>query len=359
VKPLAYSIANCRRKPAAVLILALLALVALVACSGGSDNSTPEQASPTDAASQAGTAAASAADTQQPELAGPPFEADSAYAYIEKQLAFGPRVPNTAAHKRCAHWLVRKFEQFGAQVEVQQAQVRHHTGRLLNIKNIIASYNPQAQRRIMLSAHWDTRPLAEKAANPQRRDEPIPGANDGASGVAVLLEIARQLEKKAPNVGVDIFLWDAEDWGESGSRISETWCLGSQHWAQNPHKPGYSAAYGINLDMVGAKNATFLQEGYSRRYAQNIVDHVWSTAHALGHGDYFLFQREQTLTDDHYYINTMANIPMIDIIHTQPGRGLFFQHWHTHQDTIDKISRQTLQAVGETVLQVVYEEKPA
>lgn len=292
-----------------------------------------------------------------PRVAAPPFNADTAYGYIAQQLAFGPRVPNTPAHTQTAAWLSKTLQAFGAQVVVQQAPVKHYSGQILNIKNIIASYNPQASKRILLSAHWDTRPLADEDPNESRREQPIPGANDGGSGVGVLLEIARQLGQKQPNVGVDIFLWDAEDWGDPNGDET-TWALGAQHWAKNPHKAGYSAAYGIHLDMVGGKNAQFFQEPHSLQYAGNIVEKVWRQAQQLGYGNYFLFQQGRAVLDDHYFINTIAKIPTINIIDTRlAGDDLFFSHWHTHGDDLDKIDKTTLRAVGETVLAVLYNEQ--
>ena len=285
----------------------------------------------------------------------PDFNADSAYYHIEKQVSFGPRVPNSVAHKRCAEYLIEYFKFQGAKVTVQEAKVKDHVGNTLEIKNIIASYKPEAERRIMLSAHWDSRPRADEDSVKQHL--PIDGANDGASGVGVLMEIARQLKSVPPNIGVDIFLWDAEDGGISGN--NESWCLGSQYWAKNPHQPGYKAEYGINLDMVGAKNATFPKEQYSNMVAPNVVQKVWQTAHLLGHGAYFAMIDHGGITDDHYFIHRIAQIPYIDIIHIElsnQDRG-FFEHWHTHGDNITVINKSTLQAVGETVLSVVRSEK--
>lgn len=293
----------------------------------------------------------------QPVLAQvrvPDFQADSAYAYIEKQLAFGPRVPNTAGHTGCAQWLVTQFRAFGAEVSTQPAVVTAFDGTRLNMQNIIASYNPASRDRILLTAHWDTRPFAD--AGTERRNQPIPGANDGGSGVAVLLEIARQLSQQAPAIGVDIILWDAEDYGNP--ETADSYCLGSQYWASNKHKPGYSARYGINLDMVGASGATFLKEGNSMQYAGHVVSKVWSTAQRLGYGSYFSSQRANAVVDDHFYMATKGGIPTANIIDQRQGEG-FFPYWHTHQDDLQAISRETLKAVGQTVLEVVYREQPA
>lgn len=294
---------------------------------------------------------ASGADQATPPPANvPDFDADSAYAYIEKQLSFGPRVPNTAAHVACAQWLMAKLDSFGATVITQPAVVQAFDGTALNMVNIIGAYHPESQRRIMLSAHWDTRPFADE--DDERQDEPIPGANDGASGVAVLLEIARQFAQQDPGLGVDIVFWDAEDYGKS--EVRDSYCLGAQYWARNKHVPGYEAMWGINLDMVGAPNARFTREGQSMQYAPQVVDRVWRTASLLGYGQYFSSLRTDGIIDDHVYVSRLGGVPMIDII-DQPSGQRFFEHWHTHEDDLDAISRETLKAVGQTVLTVVYQ----
>ncbi|GAB4416323.1 MAG: M28 family peptidase [Bacteroidia bacterium] len=297
-------------------------------------------------------------DEKQPEtppeviIAVPAFEADSAYAYIERQLAFGPRVPNTPAHAACAAWLGEHLAAAGAQVTVQQATVRAFDGSLLEMRNIIAAFQPDQPRRIMLTAHWDTRPFADEDSS--RQGDPIPGANDGASGVAVLLEIARHLGVQPPQAGVDIILWDVEDYGKSD--VDNSYCLGSQYWARNKHRADYQAMYAINLDMVGAEGAYYTREGVSMQYASGVVEKVWSTARRLGHDAYFRSHRSDGLIDDHTYINLIAKIPAIDII-DRPEGARFFPHWHTHRDDLASISRETLRATGETVMSVVYYEK--
>ena len=283
----------------------------------------------------------------------PDFQEDSAYAYIEKQLSFGPRVPNSKGHIACANWLEKELRRLGAKVQLQPTEVIAYTGTRLYMQNIIASFNPTQKTRIMLSAHWDTRHIAE--ADSTRQDEAIPGANDGGSGVGVLLEIARLLGQEAPQIGVDIMLWDAEDYGDPDGNTQNSYCLGSQYWARNKHQPNYKAKYGINLDMVGAAGAAFYQEGQSRTYAPQVVSKVWQTAHRLGYGQYFPLQHSNPIVDDHLYINTIASIPTIDIIDQPSGEG-FFQYWHTHKDDLPAISKETLKAVGQTVLDVVYRE---
>ncbi len=284
----------------------------------------------------------------------PDFQQDSSFAWIEKQLSFGPRVPGTTGHQKCRDWIVQKLESYGAKVYVQKARIKTYNGKEIEISNIIAQYNVDKPKRIMLSAHWDTRPFADEDSINQSK--PIPGANDAASGVAVLIEIARILQNQSTHVGIDIFLWDAEDMGNSD--VEDSYCLGSQYWAKNRFPANYKAVYGINLDMVGAKNAQFPQEGVSAKFAKGVLDKVWQTAHQIGYGGYFIFQQSAPITDDHYYINKFAGIPMIDIIHKDITKDQFFDQWHTHADNLDVIDKNTLKAVGQTLLQVIYNESP-
>lgn len=289
----------------------------------------------------------------------PEFNADSAYYFVERQVAFGPRVPNTEAHRQAGQWLTKTMEGFADTVYLQQTRVRAYDGTILNIKNIIGVFRPEQRRRILLCAHWDSRPYADHDPDPEKHYTPIDGANDGASGVGVLLEVARLISKSQPNTGVDIIFFDAEDYGNhrfSDRPEQDNWALGSQHWARNPHRLDYNARFGILLDMVGAADATFKREGYSMLYAPNVVRKVWEIAHRLGYGHMFLNREGGYVTDDHYYINTIRNIPTINIIHQdQSTPHGFFPEWHTTGDTMDVINPFTLKAVGETVLRVVYE----
>lgn len=291
----------------------------------------------------------------------PGFDADSAYFYTGKQVSFGPRVPNSAAHKACASWLEGSLRRFTPHVTVQKAKLRASDGTMLDASNLIASFNPDLRSRVLLCAHWDSRPWADHDPDPGNRRKPIPGANDGASGVGVLLEIARQMSLHNPTAGVDIVLFDAEDYGdhqETYNHSDNSWCLGAQHWAANPHVPGYSARFGILLDMVGAENASFTMEGTSMYFAPDIMRKVWNTAARLGYESHFKTLKTGPLTDDHLYVNQIIGIPTIDIIDYNSNRDKgFFEHWHTVNDNMDNISRETLRAVGHTVMTVVYETK--
>jgi glutaminyl-peptide cyclotransferase len=303
------------------------------------------------------------AETEPAGVKAPEFNADSAYKFIAKQVAFGPRVPNTEPHKVTGDWIISKLKEYGAEVKVQEFQMRAYDGTMLNLRNIIASYNPEAGTRVMLAAHWDTRPYADKDVF--KENQPIDGANDGGSGVAVLLEIARTLQaaEQKPDVGVDFFFFDGEDYGQpDNSNLpyqDDTWCLGSQYWSSNKHNPNYTAKYGILLDMVGADNARFAREGTSLQYARNVVDKVWKAGNQLGYSDYFKYVNAPAITDDHSYINAIAKIPMIDIIEYNMSSidgDYFGDYHHRHSDSMSIISPKTLKAVGQTVLHVVYNE---
>lgn len=293
----------------------------------------------------------------------PDFDADSAYNYVKAQVDFGPRVPNTKEHKNCGEYLAGKLASLGAKVTNQYADLIAYDGSLLKGRNIIGSYNPETKKRVLLFAHWDTRPWADNDKDESKHHTPILGANDGASGVGVLLEIARQINKKAPSIGVDIIFFDAEDYGTpefyKGEHKEESWCLGTQYWANNPHVEGYNARFGILLDMVGGKGATFYKEGYSKQFAEPIVKKVWSKASSLGYNSYFINEDGGLVTDDHLFVNRIARIPCIDIIPTDMSsqEGGFGAFWHTTDDNMNIIDRSTLKAVGQTVLEVLYNEK--
>jgi len=306
-------------------------------------------------------------ETKQPErvVDVPASSADSAYFFVRKQVAFGPRVPNTEPHRRTGEYLVETLKRYGATVTVQEFQAQSFDGQKLNLRNIIASFFPDKQKRILLAAHWDTRPFADK--DKEKPNVPFDGANDGASGVGVMLEVARVLSTSAaPQVGVDIILFDGEDWGEyegteSAGKLpsgyKEWWCLGSQYWASHKHKSGYSAYYGILVDMVGANGAKFYREGHSLQYAPTIVDKVWKRAAKLGYSNVFVQQNAGAIVDDHVFVSTMGKIPMIDIVHYDPVIGFFGDFHHTQKDNMELINAETLRIVTDVVLNVVYYEE--
>lgn len=292
----------------------------------------------------------------------PTFDADSAYAYVANQVAFGPRVPNSEGHKACGDWLIDELKRHGAQLFIQDMVLTAYDGTKLDARNIIGSYNPDNKKRILLFAHWDTRPYADEEADASKHYTPIDGADDGASGVGVLLEIARQINQQDPGVGIDIIFFDAEDYGEpafSKTNKQDTWCLGSQFWAKKPHVANYRAEFGILLDMVGARNATFFKEGYSMYKAAPTVEKIWEAARNLGYGKYFINTNGSAITDDHIYVQKGRGIPCVDIIYTNDGQGEslshgFGPHWHTLNDNMSNIDPATLKAAGQTVLDVIY-----
>jgi len=289
----------------------------------------------------------------------PAFNQDSAYQYVAKQVSFGSRVPNTAAHRACGDFLIQKLKSLGAQVQVQEFAATAYDGKKMQLRNIIGSFKPDATNRILLAAHWDTRPISDKdEVNP---NTPSDGANDGASGVGVLLEVIRTLQTTQNNatVGVDVIFFDGEDngnpEGDTGEEVS--WCLGSQYWAKNKHQANYTANFGVLLDMVGAHGGKFAQEGYSMQYAPQVVTNVWKTANQIGYSDYFIYTQNGPITDDHVYMN-QAGIPTADIIDYDPTSpdGTFGKYHHRHTDNMSIIDKNTLKAVGQTLLQVIYNQ---
>lgn len=291
----------------------------------------------------------------------PNFNADSAYSFVEKQVSFGPRVPGTSAHEKCGDFLVAKLEEFGAKVVEQKAYVTHYDGQNIEIRNIIGIYNQDAEKRILLFAHWDSRPFSDEETDPELQMLPVNGADDGASGVGALLEIARQLQNNPIDVGIDIIFFDLEDWGQPSFSTEwvqgDWWCVGSNYWSEQPHVENYKADFGILLDMVGGSNATFLKEGYSLEYASEIIDKVWSTAAKLGYRNYFLPNRGGYITDDHVPVNENRRASSINIINLKQETSTgFVPYWHTQKDDMRNIDRNTLKAAGQTVLEVIYNE---
>jgi hypothetical protein len=294
----------------------------------------------------------------------PLFNSDSAFQYVSSQVSYGPRVPGTNAHEQTKDYLISHLKKCGASISTQEFDANTFDNHKVKLTNIIASFKPELSKRILLAAHWDTRPFADKDLN--QRDAPFDGANDGASGVGVLMEIARAIgDYDLPDFGIDIILFDGEDWGEKDQQnnvpelpdgLDSWWCLGSQYWAKNKHVKNYSASYGILLDMVGARSSQFYREGISMEYAPKIVNNVWNAAAKIGYSDYFVKQNVGAITDDHVFVNQYGKIPTIDIVHYQAGIGFFGDYHHTQKDNLDLISKEILKAVGSTLLYVVYNE---
>ncbi len=291
----------------------------------------------------------------------PNFNADSAFGYIATQVGFGPRVPSTKGHVQCGDYLIKLFEKYGCQLEIQSFSMTTFDDKSHKCRNIMGKINPNATKRILLASHWDSRPFADQEKDMKTQKVPIDGANDGASGVGVLIEIARTIQNSSqkPNIGIDFLLFDIEDYGQPEfSDLPErqnSWCLGSQYWAAN--KGNYTANYGVLLDMVGGKNATFAQEGTSIYFANDIVQKVWNTAARAGYSHIFINQQVDQITDDHVFVNSIAKIPMVDIIEYDNSDGVFFANtWHTQNDNLQNIDKSTLKAVGQTLLNLIYLE---
>lgn len=301
-------------------------------------------------------------DIEKVQPVGPDFNADSAYIYLQEQCDFGPRTMNSTAHDKCEKWIIQKFEQYGCKVTTQKATLNGYDGTPLRSTNIMASYNPEATTRIMFCAHWDCRPWADNDPDSTNWHKPIIAANDAASGVGVMIELARILKGSGLELGVDFVCFDAEDYGTpqwfEGEDPGDTWALGAQYFANNLPE-GYAPRYGILLDMVGGVGAKFYREGMSMQYAPAIVKKVWNAARQVGYGSYFPKADGGMITDDHIPVNQTANIPCIDVIPYYPdcSQSSFGPTWHTIADNMDNIDNNTLKAVGQTMVQVLFTEK--
>jgi len=288
----------------------------------------------------------------------PLFSADSAYHFIELQLLAGPRVPGSEGHSEVNKFIRRKLQKYAGERNIYSHNFQKIVyGDTLNLTNFISSFGTNHSDRIVLAAHWDTRPMAEK--DPDDKETPIPGADDGGSGVGVLLELARIFQENPVPIGVDIIFFDGEDYGKPSDL--EFYFLGSREWGNNPPVPGYNPRFGILLDMVGGENAIFPKEGYSMQYAPGLVNEIWSVAGEKGYGELFVNQRGAPISDDHVIVQRLTGIPMINIIHhrvSDTGKVIFPEYWHTQRDDLNIISKNTLQAVGDVLLELIYNRIP-
>ena len=294
----------------------------------------------------------------------PQFNAENALHHIQAQCALGPRVPGTAAWKACGDSIVSWFSALGLEVSEQNTNVTVYDGSSVPCRNITARLNPDNLDRIMLCAHWDSRPWADNDADEKNHKTPVLAANDAASGVAVMLELARILaQADTINTGIDFVCFDVEDYGTpqwyEGEVENEenTWCLGAQKWCERAAQDGYQARFGILFDMVGGRGSTFSREGFSMYYAQPVVDLLWHIAQQLGYGHYFPLSDGGNITDDHVNVNRITRVPCIDIVpyHTD-GPSSFGPTWHTTNDTPENIDPNVLEAVGQSVLQLIYND---
>jgi len=327
------------RKTYTLMVLTVMAAIMLTGCKGQKQNVRDEAS----------------------EVVALAFSADSAYHFCQQQCDFGPRTMNSEAHEQCGRWIVSKFQDYGLEVIEQRATLKGFDGTPLLSNNIIAQFRPECSDRLLICAHWDSRPWADNDPDEANHTKPVMAANDGASGVGVMLELARLLHAAdsmlRPDLGIDFICFDAEDWGSDDH--ADSWALGAQHWAAHPHRQGYKPRYGILLDMVGGQGATFYQERFSKMKAPQVVDRVWHAAQVVGYGSLFLQKEGGYITDDHGPVNDVAGIPCIDIIAYYPHceQSNFGPTWHTVDDTMDHIDRHTLKAVGQTLVQVIWSEK--
>lgn len=284
----------------------------------------------------------------------PAFNADSAYSFVKAQCDFGPRIPESKAAQECGDYLISYLKSKADTVYVQEYTSKLWNGKKVKGRNIIASFNPSSTDRVLLASHWDSRLWADNDKDKSKQKLPVMAANDGASGVGVLMEIARVLKGQHLKQGVDLVLFDLEDqgspqWADTTIEDQSDWCLGAQYWAQNLHVPYYTAKYGVLLDMVGYSGLRFLKEQQSMGYAPSIMDNMWTIAKDLGYGNYFIDQESGGIMDDHVWVNHYAKIPMIDLVQNSPS-GSFFPYWHTTQDDMNSISKKSLAVVGKVLL---------
>jgi Peptidase family M28 len=273
----------------------------------------------------------------------PRFDGNSAFAFLKKQTSFGPRTPNSPGHAACLTSIASTLQGNGASVDLQSFRIEGYGKESLSLTNIIARFNPSNPDRILLCAHWDTRPRSDQDPDPAKRSEPIPGANDGASGVAVLMEIARLMQTTPASIGVDMVMFDGEDYGLEGDL--NYYFLGAKYFAH--HKPAdYAPRFGILLDMVGDADLQIPREQNSITLAPDIVDMVWSTARSLGVWQ-FTDDTGPAISDDHLVLNEVG-IKTVDLI------DFDYPYWHTTQDTPDHCSAESLTAVGTVITHIVY-----
>lgn len=330
-------------------LLALAVTVAMMSCGNGGDSNTQTMQK-----------------TEKKTVVVPAFNGDSAYYFVKKQCDFGPRVPGSMAHQQCSEWFVATLNGYADTVFVQDFKTRLYNGKVMEGKNIIAAFNPNAKKRIIVAAHWDSRPFADNDPDENNWQKPIDGANDGASGCGIMMEMARVMKTNRinPQIGIDLIFFDLEDygapkWADESLHDDLAWGLGSQYWSKKPHVSGYTAYYGILLDMVGAADPRFPKEYYSQTNAAWVLNKVWRTARDMGYGEVFTNELGDPINDDHIYMIHYAGIPAIDIIHLvgdEDRTSCFFKHWHTVNDNIDIIDVKTLQMVGNVMMKVVYNE---
>ncbi len=310
-------------------MLSIVALGGVAACADGAPNATPTPGS----ASGRGS------------LPTPTFSGDSAYAHVVAQVGFGPRVPGTPGHAAQLAWMEEYLRARADTVILQRFDHEASDGNVLSMTNVFARFRPEERQRVLLLAHWDTRPTADNERSAADRAKPIPGANDGASGTAVLLEMANVLSRHSPPIGVDLLFVDGEDYGPGEPDMY----LGAKHFATD--LGGYKPLYGVLLDMIGDLNPVYRIEGNSQDRAPEVVERVWRTAEEMGHGRVFVRQTGGYVSDDHIPLN-QAGIRTINIIDFDYGPGN--QYWHTLEDDLERTGPRGLGVVGSVLVQLIF-----
>lgn len=309
---------------------------------------------------------ASGCDKLSSRFSGPKtaFDSKAAISYAQAQVDFGPRVPGTPAHEKAGDWIISEMKKRTDSVIVQSWTQTTAKGDKLPMRNILARINPQATQRVLYLTHWDTRPTADNDTNLGKRAQSFAGANDGASGVGLFLALADLWKNTPPSVGVDLLFVDGEDWGsfdpDSAGNYPDA-LFGSQYFANNLPSPDYKPLYGVLFDMIGDKDLQLYQEANSVQSAPEVVRRVWETAGDLGYSRYFLNEVGEAVTDDHMPL-LKKGLRVIDVLDIQYGplpanHNGYTQanpdYHHTSQDTMDKISAQSLQIVGDVAATLV------
>ncbi|MFC1618963.1 M28 family peptidase [Candidatus Neomarinimicrobiota bacterium] len=286
----------------------------------------------------------------------PAFDGAMAFDLLKQQVALGPRYPGSAGHDSLVHFMRQYLEPRARQLRFHTDTLKHpYRGTPLPITNVLARFNPSMQERVLLLAHYDTREIADEDPDPANRSKPILGANDGASGVAVLLTLADMFAREAPPIGVDLLFVDAEDMGRSGDL--DSYCLGTKAFlpVMSEYLEGVRPRYGVLVDMIGDANLTLPMEYYSWRDARRLILRIWDLANELGFNQ-FQYIMGPAIYDDHIPL-LEAGLPVVDIIDMEyPDAET--NYWHTLADTPDKCSAESLEAVGTVLATLIYTEVP-
>jgi Zn-dependent M28 family amino/carboxypeptidase len=314
-------------------MLVILFFCLFVGCKGDARSGTSAQAS----------GATGASNTSGSTVTG--FDGNAAYNYAKTQFDFGPRVPGTPAAKKAGDWIIQQMRSRADTVIVQAFTYTTADGKKLPLRNILARFRPEQRDRVLYMTHWDSRPVSESAGTEAERKLPVPGANDGASGVGLFIALGDALKKTKPNVGVDLLFTDGEDYGQFGPPEVDV-LIGSKYFAEHLPSPDYRPLYGILFDMIGDKDLRIPYEMNSFQQAPDVVAKVWQTAADLGYGNIFVQESGGLITDDHIPLLNRG-LRVIDVI------DLTYAPHHTPNDTMDKISPRSLAIVGDVATALV------